>query len=415
MAPAEADNPIRLDMAEDAQPRPPNRGKIMRKLKYAANCLAPYVWQRITRHPVGGPVHLIITLADHFEPSSMTGAGSGYAPHDVQEKRLETWCNGYPRNFEPFRDHDGHFFNHTYFYPAEQYDRGLVQRLAEFCHSGWGEIEIHLHHGITKPANAENTREQLVSFRDTLANDFGCLSYAERDNVPKYAFIHGNFTLANCAKGYACGVDSEMQLLADTGCYVDMTYPTSAFHPAQIAKINSVYECSLPLHRAAPQRRGRQLQAGRPISIFPFIVLGPWMLDFDRDARNGFGKVENGALTAANPPSLRRLRLWKEAYITVAGRPDWLFLKLHTHGMAPADTDTLLRGPMQQFLQELIEGAPQRGEILHFTSAREMANILMAACDGREGNPGNYRDYRYKLAKTGARAHANSVEVVQKN
>ena len=25
-----------------------------------------------------------------------------------------------------------------------------------------------------------------------------------------------------------------------------------------------------------------------------------------------------------------------------------------------------------------------------------MANIILAACDGREGNPGDYRDYRFK-------------------
>jgi hypothetical protein len=26
-----------------------------------------------------------------------------------------------------------------------------------------------------------------------------------------------------------------------------------------------------------------------------------------------------------------------------------------------------------------------------------MANIILAACDGKEGNPGEYRDYRFKL------------------
>ena len=36
------------------------------------------------------------------------------------------------------------------------------------------------------------------------------------------------------------------------------------------------------------------------------------------------------------------------------------------------------------------------GAALHFVTAREMTNILMAACDGREGNPGDYRDYRFK-------------------
>jgi hypothetical protein len=25
-----------------------------------------------------------------------------------------------------------------------------------------------------------------------------------------------------------------------------------------------------------------------------------------------------------------------------------------------------------------------------------MTNILLAACDGRDGNPGDYRDYRFK-------------------
>jgi hypothetical protein len=176
-----------------------------------------------------------------------------------------------------------------------------------------------------------------------------------------------------------------------------MTYPTAAFHPAQIAKLNSLYECALPLDQAAPQRYGRNLRAGRPITKFPFMVQGPWVLAFDRNSRNRLGRLDNGAITGRNPASLRRLTLWKEAAITVAGRPDWLFIKLHTHGMDPVDSENVLRAPMQQFLAALIDGAADRNEILHFVSAREMANIILAACDGREGNPGDYRDYRYRL------------------
>jgi hypothetical protein len=123
------------------------------------------------------------------------------------------------------------------------------------------------------------------------------------------------------------------------------------------------------------------------------------MIDFDRSARSGLGRIENGALKKANPPSLRRLALWKKAAITIAGRPDWIFIKLHTHGMAPADTETMLGAPVQQFLKELIKGASEQKETLHFVSAREMANIALAACDGREGDPGSYRDYRYKLGR----------------
>src|SRR5262249_3587231 len=155
--------------------------------------LPSYVWQRCTRHAPSGWVHLIIAVADHFEPSSLPGDYAGYAPRDTQEQRVENWCREYPRAFANFRDHDGHPFTHTYFYPAEEYDAALVQQIADLCHSGWGELEVHLHHGVTDLANAENTRQQLVQFRDALAREHGCLSYEEGSSAPKYAFVHGNF------------------------------------------------------------------------------------------------------------------------------------------------------------------------------------------------------------------------------
>src|SRR5947208_13717950 len=119
---------------------------LVRKLRYSANCLPSYAWQRLTRGTISGPVHLIITVADHFEPSSTPGFLAGYAPRDVQEKRLENWCREYPRNFDQFRDVEGRRFNHTYFYPAEQYDKALVQQLSELCPAGWSAVAVDLHH-----------------------------------------------------------------------------------------------------------------------------------------------------------------------------------------------------------------------------------------------------------------------------
>jgi hypothetical protein len=98
--------------------------------------------------------------------------------------------------------------------------------------------------------------------------------------------------------------------------------------------------------------------------------------------------------------------------VTVRGRPDWLFIKLHAHGMAPADMGAMLGAPVEQFAKELIKGAADRKETIHFVSAREMANIALAACDGREGNPGGYRDYRYKLRRSvssGSTSEADSL------
>ena len=382
-------------VAEVATPALPNR--LTRKLSYG-RWLPSYVWQKLTRSAPRGTVHLIFALADHFEPSIVPENGRARAPFSEQERRVAQWCSEYPRAVDSWRDHEGRPFVHTYFYPAEQYDRGLVDRLAEHCHAGWGEVEIHLHHGMDGPDTAENTRRLLVEFRDALILNHGSLCFLDGSGQARYAFVHGNFALANSAGGYACGVDSEMQILAETGCYADFTLPSAAFHPAQIGKVNSLYECNPPLDAKAPHRRGRNLRVGRAPQAFPLMVQGPLMLDFDGRARNGVGRFENAALTAANPPGLRRLKLWKNAAISVQQRPDWLFIKLHCHSMDPTQREGVTDGAMQRFLTQLVEGAQDRQEVIHFVTARQMVNIIWAACDGREGNPGDYRDYRLKLA-----------------
>jgi hypothetical protein len=368
------------------------RGSLLNGLRW----LPSFAWQKLTRHLPKGRLHLIFTLADHFEPGYVPGDGQARAPYDEQERRLEQWCRHLPKLVERWRDADGQPFNHTYFYPAEQYDRAVIDRLAEHCHAGWGEIEVHLHHGMHSPDSAENTRKELVRFRDRLAMQHGCLSYLDNSTIPRYAFVHGNFALANSARGQACGVDSEMQVLADTGCYADMTLPTGALHPAQIAKINSIYECALPLYQRAPHRKGHDLRSGRRPQTFPLIVQGPLAVDFVASKRSRFARIENGALTGATPATLRRLQLWKRTAIRVQGRPDWLFIKLHCHGMDVSQQRAVLGEPMLHFLRDLVEGARERNEVLHFASAREMVNIILAACDGREGNPGEYRDYRLR-------------------
>ncbi|MGA9041761.1 MAG: hypothetical protein WB421_14610 [Terriglobales bacterium] len=385
-----------------------------KKISYGARWLPGYAWQRLTRRAPAGPVHLIIALADHFEPAIVAGDGHARAPHEEQERRLERWCREYPKLVDQWRDSDGHPFKHTYFYPAEQYDRGHVERLAEHCHAGWGEVEIHLHHGTRSPDTAENTRRQLVKFRDLLAHQHGCLSYLNGSGSPQYAFVHGNFALANSNEGRGCGVDSEMQVLAETGCYADMTMPAAAFHVAQTGKTNSLYECGLPLDQKAPHRKGRDLERGRAPQIFPLMVQGPLLPDFASPGRGV--ALENGALTGPNPPSLRRLHLWKKAGISVQGRPDWLFIKLHCHSMDPTQEAAVLGEPVRKFLGELVEGAQPRGEILHFVSAREMVNMILAACDGRDGNPGGYRDYRLQRNRAAASAPvlAESSPVVVK-
>ena len=359
-----------------------------------------YAWQRLTRGlPSRQPVHLMFAIANHFEPEFMPGAPGRYADLDERERRVDKWCRGDRALSDRWRDVDGLPLRHTYFYPAEHYDKRLIDRLAAHCRGGWGEIEVHLHHGISVPDTAENTRRALLHFRDALAGH-GCLSYLDDEGPPRYAFVHGNWALANSAGGRYCGVDDEMQILADTGCYADMTLP-SAPDATQTAKINALYECKPPLNKRAPHREGHDLRAGRVPTRFPLIVQGPLGMNFDGFTARGFPQIENGELTAVNPPTMHRLTLWRKAGIRVNGRPDWLFVKLHCHGMIPQDTEALLGQPMQRFLSELLEAGAGGRYQTHFVTAREMINIILAACDGRDGNPGQYRDYRLRTRPTG--------------
>jgi hypothetical protein len=386
---------------------------LKRKFIYARKVLRSATCSAL-RSPAREPVQVIMAVADHFEPAIDLESGYKRVPRPEQERRLEWWTREYPKAVDRWRDDDGRPFVHTYFYPAEQYDEGLVEMIAEHCHSGWGEIEVHLHHGMSEPDTAENTRRVLSDFRDRLAFRHRCLAQENGSRQPRYSFVHGNFALANSAGGQFCGVDSEMKILAETGCYADFTLPTGVLHRAQTAKINSLYECGLPLDEPAPHKKGTDLSAGHPPRIFPLIVQGPLLTDFARSRRAFRPMFETGAITNPNPMSLERLALWKQARIRVAGRPDWLFIKLHCHGMDPTQKDAVVGSLFQKFLEQLVGGRKQRQETLHFVTAREMANIILAACDGKDGNAGQYRDYRFQRFRDlpAASEKSDSVPVV---
>jgi hypothetical protein len=84
--------------------------------------------------------------------------------------------------------------------------------------------------------------------------------------------------------------------------------------------------------------------------------------------------------------------------VTVKGRPDWLFIKLHCHGMDPRDEAAMFGAPMRTFIEELLAGgSSEESYKVHFVTAREMVNMALAACDGMAGEPGAFRDYRLKL------------------
>jgi hypothetical protein len=233
----------------------------------------------------------------------------------------------------------------------------------------------------------------LEEFRDRLAEDHHCLSRMEGSDVPMYAFVHGNFALANSAGGKYCGVDEEMQILAETGCYLDLTLP-SAPDRSQVPRLNAIYECGHPLHEAKPHRSGPSLRVGqRP--QFPVLLTGPLGFDWGRRKKGlPVPRLDDSSLAANYPPSLARLARWRAANIHVEGRPEWLFIKLFCHGFFDSDQPAVIGDEMRRFLEAALELAERTGQFkLHFASARESFNIAMAAVDGLRGDPHLHRDY----------------------
>ncbi len=254
-----------------------------------------------------------------------------------------------------------------------------------------------LHHGVERPDTAENLRRALAEFRDALASEHKCLSRFEDKGSAKYAFVHGNLALGNSAGGRFCGVDSEMQILAETGCYADMTLP-SAPDQSQVARVNAIYQCGHPLHEAKPHRSGPQLRAGDREPQLPLIMTGPLVFNWTRRVRGlPLPRLDDGALVASQPLDVARLNRWRSARIHVEGRPEWIFIKLYCHGFFQFDQPSMIGERVRRFWEEAIEYGAGEGRFkIHFASAREAFNIALAAADGRAGEPHLYRDYRLR-------------------
>jgi hypothetical protein len=363
----------------------------LQKLRWSIPWLLRYPFWRANEfarrisEPIG-QTHVIFLVANHWEP----GTGAQAIP------RVEKWMELARETGNALRDRDGMPFRHTNFYPAEQYDRPLLEMLSELQAEGFGEVEIHLHHGVDKPDTAENTRRILEEFRDILAEEHKCLSREAPTSPVKYAFVHGNWALANSAGGRWCGVDSEMKILAETGCYADLTLP-SVPHQSQVSRINAIYTCGYPLDQRKPHRSGPNVATGKEPAL-PIILEGPLVFDWTRRIHSlPVPRVDDGALAQNYPLSLDRFNRWRSARITVAGRADWVFVKLYSHGFFDWDQDAMIGAQIRRFMNEVLELSEKTREFsVYFATAREAFNMVSAAVDGHSGSPGGYRDYKLR-------------------
>jgi hypothetical protein len=338
-------------------------------------------WAGTRRHP--GPTHLMFLFVDHYEPLA---AGADDA---LGRRRVQRWLDEYPRLAGKFTDADGCHPKHSFFYPEEEYRAEYLDMLGRLCSDGFGEVEVHLHHDND---TAAGLTQKLQGFVATLHQRHGMLPLHE--GRPRFGFIHGNWALDNSrCDGRWCGVNNELKVLADNGCYADFTLP-SAPNDTQTSTVNSIYYAVDDIARPKSHDKGAALVAGQPGGGDLLIFQGPLALNWKRRRVGLWPKTENADIEPHEVPVAERLRLWVRQWVHVQGRPEWVFVKVHTHGAIERNADWIFGGECERLFETLrTDYNDGKRFVLHYVSAREAYNIVKAAEAGKTGDPGDYRDF----------------------
>jgi hypothetical protein len=333
------------------------------------NSLPGVLWPRT----VAPATHVFVCVADHFEPKR------NRADLKTQRSRVMKWVEGYPTSVKGIADSAGRAPQHTFFYPQEEYEVEHLERLAELCSQGIGSVEIHLHHHND---TSISFRDKLITFRDRLA-EHGLLG-TDSDGRPTYGFVHGNWALDNShPRGMYCGVNDELDTLRETGCYADFTMP-SAPAECQTRTVNSIYYAVDDPTRPKSHDRGVPAAVGvSPPARGLLMIQGPLAADWRMRKAGVLPRLENGDLHAGRPPTLARWLLWLKAAVTVRGREDWRFVKLHTHGAVEENAEMLLGSPMRRFHTALVKWAAENPSCkYYYVTAREMSALVHQAESG---------------------------------
>jgi hypothetical protein len=325
-------------------------------------------WSSIPR-----PRYVFLCIADHYEPDW------GGASRQTQQERVKRWTTSYPKVFGDLEDSRGRPPQHSFFYPIECYDASHLDQLAQLAKAGWGDVEVHLHHDDD---NADSLRELLMRSTALFQERHGLLR-KDPEGVIRYGFIHGNWALDNShPDGRWCGVNNEITVLKETGCYADYTMP-AAPHPAQTKTINAIYYAIDDPIRAKSHDTGIAARVGvSPPDDGLLMIQGPLVISHRRLLRKP--RIENGNVSNSQPLSAMRIANWLRARVTIAGNPDWQFIKLHTHGAPELNADTWFGESTIQFHQQLREYSNRLGFQYFYVTAFEMAELVKQAENGRQ-------------------------------
>ena len=318
----------------------------------------PYLKDLLRKSARGSkPKRAWVAITDHYEPLGMG------ASVETALGRVAKWRDRWPRIAEDApRDASGLRPQYSFFYPQEEYRYDLLEGIAEMVRLGVGDVEVHLHHDKEQ---RESFIQKVTEFCRRLANDHGLLR--QQDGRTVFGFIHGNWALDNShPAGKGCGLNGEIALLRDLGCYADFTMP-SIPSPTQGRIVNQIYWCTSNAD-GTPKSFDRGIEAtvagGRQGDLL--MITGPVGFRFKERL---LPRVETGEIAGYDLPTAARARHWLDLAPRIG---DDVFLKVYTHGAQERNLEPLLGGSLSNMFAWIAEEADRQGIELHWSTAWQM-------------------------------------------
>jgi hypothetical protein len=341
----------------------------MKLPRHAEIWLVPYLRDRLRKNlRPARPKRAWVAITDHYEPL--------YKGTSIEMAlgRVARWRDQWPRVAgDSPRDAAGQPPQYSFFYPQEEYRRELLDGIAEIVRLGVADVEVHLHHNNEQ---RDAFIRKVTEYCRRLTDDHGLLR--QQDGRTVFGFIHGNWALDNSRPdGKWCGLNGEIALLRDLGCYADFTMP-SIPAPTQGRVVNQIYWCTNnPGNRPRSFDHGIEATVGGGKHGDLLMITGPLGLRFGERL---MPRLETGEIAGYDLPTASRVSQWFDLAPTIG---EDIFLKLYTHGAQERNFEPLLNGGLASLFHWLSEEAERRGIEIHWATAWQMYRAADALIQNR--------------------------------
>jgi hypothetical protein len=333
--------------------------------RHAELWLPGYIRSRQENWAPPRPSRVWVAIADHWEPYW------NKVSDEVALSRADAWHKTWPEIARRYVDSTGKPPQYTFYYPLEEYRPEILDMVADMTRQGVADGDVHFHHD---GEGEQDFVDRMSAFIETLSTRHGLLRKVNGKTV--FGFIHGNWALDNSRPdGRCCGLNNEITLLRDLGCYADFTMP-SGNSPTQSRIVNSIYWVIDDPLRPRSFDTGVPVRAGVASSGDLLMINGPIGL---RWTERLVPRMETGEIAHQDLPTAYRVQRWFDLAPRIGKN---IFIKLYTHGAKEINFQALFQGGLQSLFELLERGCMLNGHELHYVSTWEMRQAVDAAMAG---------------------------------